>query len=108
MLSAREVASAVVALGLIAVNAGAQGASDLKPVEFLLGDWEAVGAPPGESGAFIFSLAVQDRVIVRTSYAQYPARDGQPATRHDDLMVIFMEGGALKADYFDSEQHVIH
>ena len=64
--------------------------------------------PRGESGAFNFSLAVQDRIIVRTNYAKYPARDGKPATRHDDLMVIFVEGDALKADYFDSEQHVIH
>jgi hypothetical protein len=74
---------------------------------FLLGDWDAIGLPPGESGAFNFSLAVQDRIIVRTNYAKYPARDGKPATRHDDLMVIFVEGNAVKADYFDSEQHVI-
>src|SRR5262249_19882663 len=108
MRCARRLAASLVALGLVSTTARAQGPSELKPLEFLLGDWGAVGTPAGESGAFIFSLAVQDRVIVRTSYAKYPARDGQPATRHDDLMVIFAEGGALKADYFDSEQHVIH
>jgi len=30
-----------------------------------------------------------------------------PAPRHDDLLVIYRENGSLKADYFDSEGHVI-
>jgi hypothetical protein len=92
----------------LAVSAHAQTRTDLSALTFLLGDWDAIGLPAGESGAFNFSLAVQDRIIVRTNYAKNPARDGKPATRHDDLMVIFVEGNAVKADYFDSEQHVIH
>ena len=92
----------------LAVSAHAQTRTDLSALAFLLGDWDAIGLPAGESGAFNFSLAVQDRIIVRTNYAKSPARDGKPATRHDDLMVIFMEGPAVKADYFDSERHVIH
>jgi hypothetical protein len=92
----------------LAVSAHAQTLTDLSALAFLLGDWDAIDLPAGESGAFNFSLAVQDRIIVRTNYAKNPARDGKPATRHDDLMVIFVEGNAVKADYFDSEQHVIH
>jgi hypothetical protein len=92
----------------MAVSAQAQSRAELSALDFLLGDWDAIELPAGESGAFNFSLAVQDRIIIRTNYAKYPARDGKPATRHDDLMVIFVEGDALKADYFDSEQHVIH
>jgi hypothetical protein len=92
----------------LASTAQAQTRANLSALNFLLGDWDAIELPAGESGAFNFSLAVQDRIIVRTNYAKYPARDGKPATRHDDLMVIFMEGNAVKADYFDSEQHVIH
>jgi hypothetical protein len=92
---------------LLVATAPGQTPPDLRALDFLLGDWEAVDLPPGESGAFVFSAAVQERIIVRTSYAKYPARDGQPAMRHDDLMVIFSEDHALKADYFDSEQHVI-
>jgi len=92
----------------LAVSAHAQTRTDLSALTFLLGDWDAIGLPAGESGAFNFSLAVQDRIIVRTNYAKNPARDGKPATRHDDLMVIFVEGNEVKADYFDSEQHVIH
>jgi hypothetical protein len=97
----------VAAVGLTAAGR-AQTQTDLSALAFLLGDWDAVGLPRGESGAFNFSLAVQDRIIVRTNYAKYPAREGKPATRHDDLMVIFVEGGGIKADYFDSEKHVIH
>ena len=96
------------AMAALMATGYAQTTTDLHALDFLLGDWEAVDTPAGESGAFIFSPAVQERIIVRTSYAKYPAPDGQPAARHDDLMVIFAEGGALKADYFDSEQHVIH
>ena len=94
-------------LGL-AASGSAQTPADLSSLTFLLGDWDAVGLPRGESGAFNFSLAVQDRIIVRTNYAKTAARDGRPATRHDDLMVIFVEGGTIKADYFDSDKHVIH
>jgi hypothetical protein len=103
----RQVRACMLALAL-AASAQAQTRPELSALNFLIGDWDAVELPPGESGAFNFTRAVQDRIIVRTNYAKYPARDGKPASRHDDLMVIFVEGDALKADYFDSEQHVIH
>lgn len=98
----------LVAVVGVTTVARAQTPTDLSALAFLLGDWDAVGLPAGESGAFNFSPAVQDRIIVRTNYAKYPARDGRPASRHDDLMVIFVEDNAIKADYFDSEKHVIH
>ena len=99
---------ALILASLLAFSAQAQSRAPLSALDFLLGGWDAIELPAGERGAFNFTLAIQDRIIVRTNYAKYPARDGKPATRHDDLMVIFVEGDALKADYFDSEQHVIH
>jgi hypothetical protein len=90
-----------------AAAARAQAPRGLDALAFLIGDWDAVETPPGESGAFVFSMAVQDHAIVRTNYAKYDARDGRPASRHDDLMLIFVEDNALRADYVDSEQHVI-
>ena len=80
---------------------------DVASLRFLIGDWEAIGTPAGETGGFTFSLGVQNRVMTRTNYATYDARNGRTASRHDDLMVIYEEGGQLKADYFDSERHVI-
>jgi hypothetical protein len=82
----------------------------LEPLAFLVGEWRASGeGQPGTgSGKAVFARGLQDRVIVRTSYAEYPGAPGQPASRHDDLMIIFAapEGGA-RADYYDNEGHVI-
>jgi hypothetical protein len=88
-------------------GAYAHAESPLTPLRFLLGDWEATGTSPGERGGFTFSIAVQDRVMVRTNYAEYPARDGRPASRHDDFMIVYVEGERLTALYVDSEDHVI-
>jgi hypothetical protein len=79
----------------------------LAPLRFLLGTWEAVAGPADATGGFTFALRVQDRVIVRMNYSNTPASAGKPASRHDDLMVIYDDGGRVKADYFDSEGHVI-
>src|SRR5258708_8675702 len=45
--------------------------------------------------------------LTRTNHAVYEAAPNRPASRHDDLMVIYADGDALKADYFDNEGHVI-
>jgi hypothetical protein len=82
-------------------------APPLQPLGFLLGDWDAAPGPAGETGAFSFKSDVQGRAIVRTNYASYPASADKPASRHDDLMVIAADGGVVRADYFDSEGHVI-
>ncbi|HMF95149.1 MAG TPA: hypothetical protein VKE96_12675 [Vicinamibacterales bacterium] len=98
----------VFALVLTAAPFGVRAEADpFAPLRFLLGDWQAVDVPAGETGAFTFKLAVQDRVIVRTNEASYAATSGRPASRHDDLMVIYSENAALKAEYFDNEGHVI-
>jgi hypothetical protein len=80
---------------------------DVAALGFLLGEWEAIGTPAGETGGFTFSLGVQNHVMTRTNDAVYDAREGRPASRHDDFMIIYAEDGQLRADYFDSEQHVI-
>ena len=85
----------------------AQTASPLAPLQFLLGEWEGVGDQAGATGGFTFAPSVQDHVIVRTNYSITPASNGKPASRHDDLMVIYEEAGRVKADYFDNEGHVI-
>lgn len=90
----------------LSASAGAQGDA-LSHLRFLLGDWRAIDTPAGETGTFTFRLAVQDHVIVRTNEASYAATADRPASRHDDLLVIFSENGSLQADYFDNEGHVI-
>jgi hypothetical protein len=79
----------------------------LAQLQFLVGNWEAVSKPGEPTGSFSFTREVQGQVIVRHNHAAYPAADGRPATTHDDLMVIYQEGTALRADYFDNEGHII-
>jgi hypothetical protein len=92
-------------------SAHAAGPAELEPLAFLIGEWPAAGAgQPGQgAGSTTFTRSVQDKVIVRTNHADYPAQGGKPASRHDDLMVIYAApgGGSARADYYDSEGHVI-
>jgi len=98
-------------LVLLVMSAGASVAAGapaaFKPFEFLLGRWIGIGDQAGATGGFTFALDVQDHVIRRTNYSDTPAGPNRPASRHDDLMVIYVEGTTAKADYFDSEGHVI-
>src|SRR5262245_65424465 len=79
----------------------------LSSLRFLVGEWQAIDTPPGETGSFTFKPAVQDRIIVRTNEAHYAATKERPASRHDDLLVIYVENGSIKGYYLDSENHVI-
>jgi len=85
----------------------AQSADPLAPLAFLAGDWRAIDTAPGERGAFTFTFDVQRHVLVRTNEAVYDATATREASRHDDLMIVYMDNGSMKADYFDSEGHVI-
>jgi len=85
----------------------AQGSGPLETLQFLVGEWEGLGEQGGATGAFTFTPAVQNRVIVRTNYSNTPATASSPASRHDDLMTIYVEVNVVKADYFDNEGHVI-
>jgi hypothetical protein len=102
----RRVFAAAFLLALAHGVVGAQ-ADGFGALGFLLGNWRAIELPAGASGGFSFKLAVHDRVLIRTNEAHYPAAGDRPASNHDDLLVIYREDGSLKADYFDSEGHVI-
>jgi len=86
-------------------------AADWGPVQFLIGRWtgEGGGTPGSGSGEFSLEPDLQGKILVRKNFAEYPAAAGQPAFRHDDLMVVYREEGAAdwKAMYWDSEGHVI-
>src|SRR5262245_7108560 len=84
-------------------------AKELAGLAFLLGDWRAEGGgtPGAAAGDFGFAVGLQGRIVTRTSFASYPASADKPAYRHDDFMVIYALEGALRADYYDNEGHVI-
>src|SRR5205085_11953778 len=79
--------------------------SDFDP---LAGAWVADSSGPGTpTGGFEFVPDLQGRVLVRRNFAEYPKTKDRPATRHEDLMVIFHQGAGTRADYYDNEGHVI-
>jgi len=85
---------------------------DWAPFAYLLGDWvgEGGGQPGQGTGEFSFHFDLQNRILVRKSYAAYPPTKDRPAFQHDDLMVVYRDSdsGPPRAIYFDSEGHVIH
>jgi hypothetical protein len=87
------------------------GAEDWGPAQFLVGRWTGGGAgQPGQgTGSFSFTPDLDGKVLVRKSFAEYPAANGKPAFRHDDLMIVYRDETSrqMLAMYFDSEGHVI-
>jgi ubiquinone/menaquinone biosynthesis C-methylase UbiE len=85
-------------------------AKGLDALRFLIGEWQAEGGgtPGAAGGGFAFASALQGRSVLRTSFASYPATAAKAASRHDDIMVFYAtDAGDLRADYYDSEGHVI-
>jgi hypothetical protein len=104
---APTLAVAAVLLGSAAASAQTEAAPALAPLRFLVGDWRAIDTAPGERGRFTFRFDVQEHVLIRTNEAVYDATVSRPASRHDDLMVVYVDSSVVRADYFDNEGHVI-
>lgn len=102
----RLFSAAAIVVSLASAPLGA--ATSLSSLQFLIGDWQAIDATGGATGGFSFAFGVQNHVITRTNYSNSPATATQAASRHDDVMMIYVEGDAIKADYVDSEGHAIH
>ncbi len=82
------------------------------PYQFLVGTWTAEGqGEPGKGeGEFSFQLELQGKILVRRNHLDFPATPQRPAFTHEDLLVVYREGGSTpnRAIYFDSEGFVIH
>jgi hypothetical protein len=86
------------------------GAEDWGPAQFLIGHWtgDGTGQPGQGTGSFSLTPDLEGKVLVRKSFAAYPAANGKPAFRHEDLMIVYRDDARqLRAMYFDSEDHVI-
>jgi len=86
---------------------------DWRPLQFLVGHWTGEGTTADQgsgAGAFSFTPDLQDKILLRKNFAEYPKANGKPAYRHDDLMIIYHASTShdLRAIYFDSEEHIIH
>lgn len=105
----KSLAAATMAFLLVGSMAPAAVPSELQPLAFLIGEWVSSGSgvPGSGQGTALFKWSLQDRVMLRTSYAEYPPEGSRPATRHDDLMVIYVSPAGVRANYYDNEGHVI-
>jgi hypothetical protein len=99
---------AVLALSTAAV---AQPADPWTPFQFLIGTWvgEGGGGPGEGRGEFSLAFDLNRQVLVRKNFSEYPAQGGRPASRHDDLMITYLDSASKqpRAIYFDSEGHTI-
>lgn len=80
------------------------------PVRFLIGDWAGEGNSKAGRGQGAFSIKedLSGALLVRRDHTDYPAANGKPPFSLDVMMVIYAEGGQLRATYFDSEKHTIY
>jgi hypothetical protein len=82
----------------------------LEAIQALIGDWVAKGRRTRpRRRRILLSIRSAKDVIVRKNYAEYPAQNGRPAFRHDDLVIIYLDDASKRprAIYFDSEGHTI-
>jgi len=93
----------------LGAQAPAPAADSFADLRFLVGEWtgEGEGKPGASSGGASFRFELDGKVLVRHNVAEVAAGHGRPASRHEDLMTVFVEGGQLKAFYLDNEGHVI-
>jgi hypothetical protein len=103
------VSAAVMMLLLVSLTYAQQPpkSTSLDDLRFLIGEWEGIGegGPGSGKGVFSFAFGLQNKAIVRKNYAEYPSTASQPAIRHDDLIIIYLDRASnqILANYFDSE-----
>jgi hypothetical protein len=109
-MMSRLLLAAVAAGVALSAPLAAQPPDPWSEFRLLVGRWEGVGtgAPGTGGGTFTFEFTLNESVLVRRSHSEYPATRDRPAAVHDDLMLIYGEGAATRAVYFDNEKHVIH
>lgn len=104
------IALTAILFSAIPMKAQQQAPPNWNAFKFLMGEWigEGTGMPGEGTGGFTFSPDLQNTILVRKNYADYPATKERPAFRHDDLMIVYQDGGKTRATYYDNEQHVIN
>ena len=75
---------------------------DWKDWSSISGSWEADAGGPA-AGGYVLAPELGGRVLVRRSHADRPN-----SPRHEDMTLIYRDGGATRADFYDSEGHIIH
>lgn len=108
----RTVCLAAAAALLLAIPAGAADLSQpLTPLQFLVGNWIATGGHSEgghvNRGTATFEPAAAGTALLRQDHTEVFDAAGHKTEDFGQVMLIYPEGGKLRADYFDG-QHPIH
>ncbi|HXY47064.1 MAG TPA: hypothetical protein VEK13_04115 [Thermoplasmata archaeon] len=81
-------------------------------LSYLIGRWtdESRTGEPGTStgGGETWHLALDGGILEREAWCEYPARGDQPAFRHEDLLVVFVDPDSeVRAMFWDNQGHTI-
>ena len=97
--------TAVVATLSLPLIASAQKSAVFAPFGFMLGDWTAAGngTGAGAGGSSAIHMALGGRAIERRD--RIIPKDGAP---FDAWMIVYPEANGIRAEFFDSEGHIIH
>lgn len=103
----------VIALSIaLSANSTAQIAPpkpDWSAWNWIIGTWDgrAAGKPGTGTGSFSLLYSLDHAVLLRKSLSDYKAKSAAK-THHEDFMVVYQENDRWRADYWDTERHVIH
>ncbi len=106
----RNLILAIALIGFVSICNGQQ-TGTWDNWHWLIGEWQGDGAgDPGQgNGTFSFSFSLDSNILIRKSHTEFPASQGRPAAKHDDLMIVYSDqtGNPTRAIYFDNEKHTI-
>jgi hypothetical protein len=89
-------------------------AEQWKPLQFLVGTWEAktLGGSAGAAatGTYTFQFELKNHILSRRTNSVDCKGPADFNCEHSDLLYIYPDapGGPLRAVFFDNEGHVIH
>ena len=95
-------------------SAAEQAIDPWKPLQFLIGTWEAHtqggSAAAAGAGTYTFQPELRNHVLARHSSSEKCKGPADFDCEHSDLLYVYQEtpGQSFKAIYFDNEGHVIH
>jgi hypothetical protein len=87
----------------------AQAPIGLDALQFMQGKWVGDGtSEAGQgSGYFTFDPDLGGKVWIRRNHSEYPQPNGKPPAVHEDVMIVYTDGGLVHAFYTDTENHTI-
>jgi len=101
-----------IVLGSVAAVGQAQTKPELAAVSFLIGDWvsgrgDVADTGQQSTGSSHIQLVANGGALLRQDRTNLFDKNGRAAGGLDQVMLVYPEGGTLRADYSDG-QHVIH